>query len=396
MSDVQDVREPGGMSWLRRYIWASLSFSGLTGLGLVAIDLFRTDFGVVNTILLAAALTAAAVQRIRFLGYTANAVAFEARRPTEQILTSACAVVLAAHAARYTTWPEVWALLPAVVGGAGVISAPRAVRSRLAYGLVLATAATVALALHWRRIPGVEILPAVGVSVLVVAVFVVIDLLTVRFWDLVLELDHARALAGELATARERLRFSADLHDIQGHSLQAIILKGQLTERLIGKDDQAARIHAAELTELARAALADTRKVAHSYRRVGLRTEVANAVELMQAAGIEVEVRGEVAAIAPPLQQPFGALVREGTTNVLRHSRATRCVLSIEVSGGTSVVRLGNDGVRHVPDTVSDGSGVLGLRERFGTIGGEVTAAQTGHDWFELTGRAREPGSERR
>ncbi|WP_110494999.1 sensor histidine kinase [Amycolatopsis antarctica] len=397
MSVSVGAHEFASMNWLRRYIWVTLALSGLIVLLVPAFDLaFRTDYGTANTIFLSIVLVAAAVQRTRFISYTAKAVSFASRRPTEQILTASIAVVVCAHAARYTTWAGVWSLLPAAVGGAGVISAERGVRNKLAYGLILATAGTVGTALSWRHVPGVSPVPMAILSGLMVAVFVAADLLTVRFWDLVLELERARELAGELAAARERLRFAADLHDIQGHSLQAIVLKGQLAERLVGKDDDAARKHAAELTELARAALADTRKVAHGYRSVGFRTELQNAVGLLEAAGIEVEVRGDLDTIAPPLQHPFGALVREGTTNVLRHSRAKRCVLEIGADRGHTVVSIGNDGVDHVDDEHADGSGVIGLRERFATIGGTVTATRPDGDWFDLTGRAREPGSRRR
>ena len=66
----------------------------------------------------------------------------------------------------------------------------------------------------------------------------------VWIWDVTLRLDGAREQAGEVAVLRERLRFAGDLHDIQGHQLQAIALKAQLAARLIGVDDEAARGHA--------------------------------------------------------------------------------------------------------------------------------------------------------
>lgn len=383
------------MRRLRRYIWGSLAVSGLVLVPLLGPDLFSDRFGTGNQVLLTAIIAGAIVQRTRFIGYAAQAVDFERRRPVEQILTTVVAVIAWAHAARYTPLAGAWALLPALVGGASVASAPPVYRSRLAGGLLLATVVTGALALSWRHAPGTSVPVALAVAAAVVVAVVGVDLVTIRFWDLVLELDQARSLAGELATARERLRFAADLHDIQGHSLQAIVLKGQLAERLVGTDDDAARRHAAELTELARSALADTRKLAHGYREVGLLTEIDNAVGLLRAAGIDVRVDGDPAAIAPPLQQPFGALVREGTTNVLRHSRALHCELAVTVTDGHVCVRLGNDGVEH-RDPAGDGSGIRGLRERFAAIGGEVTARRTAPDWFELTGKAKELGSGRR
>ncbi|WP_026454637.1 sensor histidine kinase [Saccharomonospora iraqiensis] len=392
--------DPGRMRWLRRYVWGSLAFVGLVTAPVLASDLFTAGFGTADRVVLLVLLVAAVVQRLRFLGYAARAVELARRRRVEQILTTTVAILAWAHAARYTPNPALWSLLPALVGGAGVVSAPHGQRGRLTVGLVSATAVTGALALSWRRVPEVSVPETVAVAAVIVAALAFADLLSARFWDIVLELDRARALEGELAATRERLRFAADLHDIQGHSLQAIALKGELTERLIGTDDAAARGHAAELTRLARSALTDTRELAKGYREIDLHTEIDNAVELMRAAGIEVTVHGDPARIAPPLQRAFGALVREGTTNVLRHSRARRCELDVHVDDDGVTVRLGNDGVGHVavpadtagtPDTPDTaGSGVRGLRERFATIGGEVTAGRTGDDRYELTGRARE------
>lgn len=372
------------MRWLRQYIWGSLAATGPLVALVLLHDLFMAEFGTVNRFLLTVLILGVVVQRFRFIGYTAKSVDFALRGPVEQILTCGVAVVAWAYAARYTEMAVLWALLPAVVGGSSVISAPPENRRQLAYGLLLATAATGALALSWQAVPGVSVLLVVAGATFMVTVFVGIDLVTVRFWDLVQELDEARELAGELAATRERLRFSADLHDIQGHSLQAIAMKGQIVERLIGIDNDASRKHAADLTMLARTGLTDTRRIAHGYREVGLVTEIDNAVELMRATGINVRVYGDPSAIAPPLQQPFGALVREGTTNILRHSRAENCELTVDVDNGRVRVRLGNDGIRHLAGPSVDGSGVVGLRERFATIGGDVTPSSPRDDWFEL------------
>ncbi|TWH20725.1 two-component system sensor histidine kinase DesK [Prauserella rugosa] len=390
------------MRWMRRYTWGTLGAAGAVVAVILARDLATAPFGTANRIALGALIVGLVVQRARFVGYAARGVDFAARKPVEQILTCSVAVVAWAHAARYTDMPAVWALLPAAVGGASIVSAPHEYRRNLGVGLLAATVVTGSLALSWRHHPEVESASfSIVLAAVVVGAFFVIDVVSVRFWELVLELDKARALAADLATARERLRFAADLHDIQGHSLQAIVLKGQLAERLVGTDDEAARRHAAELTELARSAIEDTRTLAQGYRDIGLETELHNAVELMTAAGIDVDVRGDPASIPPPLQRAFAALVREGTTNILRHSRAARCTLEIGHADRMVRMALGNDGVRHHGDADTGdtgdggGSGVSGLRERFATVGGDATAGRTEHDWFELSGWAPEPEGRR-
>ncbi len=211
------------------------------------------------------------------------------------------------------------------------------------------------------------------------------NFLQVWLWSLVRQLDEARQVAAELAVAEERLRFAAELHDIQGHHLQAIALKGELAARLVGHDDEAARTQATEVSELARTALRETRAVVHGYRRSSLSTEINNAVDILRAAGINATVRGSATEVPPPLQPLFGVLVREGTTNILRHSAAAECQLTVEVDNGRVRVELTNDGAGATDP--NPGSGLQGLKERFATVGG-VVRARRDTNTFHLTGEA--------
>jgi two-component system sensor histidine kinase DesK len=234
------------------------------------------------------------------------------------------------------------------------------------------------------------LLTAVVAPVIVVGVIALADVLQLWVWNVTLRLDEARATAGELAVLRERLRFAADLHDVQGHHLQAIALKAELARRLVGVDDDGARRNAAEVQELTLAALADTRALVRGYRRVGLVTELENAVAILRAAGVEASVTGTPEQVPEPLQPLFGALVREAATNLLRHSVAERCTLAVDVRGGEVVLRVQDDGTARTPATADDdpGTGVVALRERFAAVGGRVDAESLPGRGFALTGRA--------
>jgi two-component system sensor histidine kinase DesK len=230
--------------------------------------------------------------------------------------------------------------------------------------------------------------PAGTAGVFALATFAFACLAQVWIWDVTLRLDQAREQAGEVAVLRERLRFAGDLHDIQGHQLQAIALKAQLAARLIGVDDEAARGHAADAHGLALQALSETRELVQGYRRVGLATELANAVGILQAAGVDAEVEGTPESVPVALQPLFGSLVREGATNLLRHTRAARCEIAVERDGDDVVVRVIDDGVARVVVPNGDGTGVAGLRERFTAVGGQVVATPLAPRGFELCGRA--------
>jgi two-component system, NarL family, sensor histidine kinase DesK len=209
----------------------------------------------------------------------------------------------------------------------------------------------------------------------------------VWIWDVTLRLDEARGTAAEVAVLRERLRFAGDLHDIQGHQLQAIALKAQLAARLIGVDDELARRHAQDAHALALEALGETRELVQGYRRVGLAVELANAVGILKAAGVEAAVAGTPEAVPVALQPLFGSLVGEGATNLLRHTVAERCEIAVEREGDDVIVRMADDGVARA-ERDGDGSGVASLRERFAAVGGRVDAAPLAAGGFVLTGRA--------
>lgn len=376
---------------MRTYTWWSLTLMGVILVLLAAQELIARGIDLASLPLVAAAL-GAAVQRVRFVNEAMRARPRGPRVATEQLITMAVALLAWLYAVVVHPFPTLWALVPALVGGAVVLNLPTAGRWMASLVFTLAAGAAAAAVFPLRAESGYDIWVLCGFGAGFMLIFVLIDVAQLWLWDVVVEVDRARATAGELAVARERLRFASDLHDVQGHHLQAIVLKGELTERLIGRDDEAARAQAADVTELARKALTDTRELVHGYRSTDVQTEITNAVELLRAAGIHTDVHGNAAAIPPPLQQLFGALVREGTTNILRHSHAAHCELTLCTEPGRATVRLSNDGVSKAEGT--DGSGIASLRERFATLGGQVTTThQNGR--FELSGQVAEPGGNR-
>lgn len=194
-------------------------------------------------------------------------------------------------------------------------------------------------------------------------------------WELTIDVRDAGVTKAELARVRERLRFAADLHDIQGHHLQVLALKTELAERLIDRDPDAARQAIHEAQQIARTALEETRTLAQGYRQVSLRDEIVNAASVLEAAGAVVEVD-----IPDDLDDPLLATaLREATTNILRHSQAGR--VRIIGSLGPPTLRVVNDGVG--PATTGRGSGLASLAERFAAAGGDLRTEHA-EDRFEL------------
>lgn len=208
------------------------------------------------------------------------------------------------------------------------------------------------------------------------------------WWRVVVELDRHRVMAGELAVAQERLRFAADLHDIQGHHLQVIALKSELAERLLDSNPEAARENIHETRLIAKQALEETRSLVAGYRETSLADELENAREVLTAAGADCELTLETLPEDPAAQQALAMTVREATTNILRHSEATHATISLTSSEAEATLTIRNNGLNGTPSSMSltAGTGLLGLRRRLETSGGTLeTTLETGH--FELQAR---------
>ncbi|TDD35978.1 histidine kinase [Actinomadura sp. KC06] len=203
-------------------------------------------------------------------------------------------------------------------------------------------------------------------------------------WDVADRLNRARGMAAELAVKDERLRFAADLHDIQGHHLQVIALKSELAARLADADPARAAAQMTEVQRLAADALRDTRAVVQGYRRTTLDAELANAAKVLSAAGIDARVEQETSPDDLPdtARHLLGLVMREATTNMLRHSRAEHATIGYRVADGSARVRVRNDGAA---EPRGSGTGLRGLAERLEQAGGTLTWRHDG-GWFELTG----------
>jgi two-component system, NarL family, sensor histidine kinase DesK len=195
------------------------------------------------------------------------------------------------------------------------------------------------------------------------------------------ELDAARTELAELAVGRERLRVSRDLHDLLGHSLSAVSLKGDLAIRLLGRDPPAARVEIESLTGVAREALRGVLAVARDEHAPSLRTEADGAAALLGAAGIRARLELDLPDLAPAVETTLAWAVREGVTNVLRHSQATTCSITATSGAGTVRLELVNDGVG---GATGQGSGLAGLAERARELSGSVAAGPDGDGRFRL------------
>ncbi|MEV4365069.1 histidine kinase [Nonomuraea sp. NPDC049625] len=207
----------------------------------------------------------------------------------------------------------------------------------------------------------------------------------IRLSNLVVLLHQAERDLTREALIQERTRVARDLHDLLSFSLSAVALKGELCERLLDIDPVRARAELATLPELVERARAELESVAHATVGLSLDQELAAAHTVLETAGIRTVATVETGPLPPEVDTAMAAALREAVTNVVRHSTARTCTITIVSVGHTVRLRVVNDGAAEAPPSAPrpgpGGSGLTGLAER---TGGRLTAGSQRGGRFEL------------
>lgn len=262
-----------------------------------------------------------------------------------------CLVVAAA------VWPYgAWVVAGPVEGGyyaLAVVAAlvvPQLGRHRVIAGaLVVGYVAAVGLVamIGEPEFTGSRLLALVIMPTGMTAILVGLMIPNKGFYDKVAEIERAQEREAELAVVRERMRFASDLHDIQGHTLHVVKLKVALAQRLLHTDVGRVEQELSEIHALVGDTIGQAKELAYGQRRLNLAAEVENARNLFEAAGVDVRVETD-GALQGPHVELLGQILRETTTNILRHAEAA--LVRIAVTEHSLVVV--NDGV-HVTELPS-------------------------------------------
>src|SRR5918998_2326593 len=246
----------------------------------------------------------------------------------------------------------------------------------VAAGLMLLTIdAYVAIAVLAAITLGLGILSGMPWLVLPTAAIGLWGTAFVRQIAAVAELRSAREELARLAVSEERLRFARDLHDLLGHSLSLITLKSELAGRLLPAEPAKAATEVHDIEGVARQALSEVREAVAGYRRPTLDEELIGASEMLEAAGITCQIVNEAGVLPNAVESVLAWVVREGTTNVIRHSRAEHCRIVLARDDEEIYAEITDDGQGHrAEDAEVSGSGLSGLAERVATFAGFLEA----------------------
>ncbi len=321
-----------------------------------------------------------------YLGFVYLPVALIDYRPTQVWATHAATLVFLVLYFR-GFWSRGFKVLPSLIGIAalGAILAPINFGASAFYiyasafacqlgtvrrGVIAVGAIVAAVVIEWLVLDlhVAFLLPAVIFSILVGTINIYHSDLARRRSELRLSHDEVR----RLAATSERERIARDLHDLLGHSLSLITLKIELARKLLDRDPARAAAELAELERISRSALREVREAVSGFRSAEMGSELANARLALEVAAIDFDYRLDGPELTPEVDQVFAMCLREAVTNVVRHSKATRCSVRMERRRDQAELRIIDDGKC---ESIEEGSGLKGMRERLGAVGGSLVVS---------------------
>ncbi|WP_426196440.1 sensor histidine kinase [Massilia sp. DWR3-1-1] len=198
-----------------------------------------------------------------------------------------------------------------------------------------------------------------------------------------------RRLAHQLIRVQEdeRRTLAMELHDEMGQSLTAI----SVTAAYLGRHGAAldgARVKecAADLRRDVRACSEQLRAMLsrlrpHGLEGTGLLPALRELLGSWQQRDCGIAFTASLPPDLPPLDKELGLVlyrvVQEGLTNVVRHSGARHCQLSVTLAGGVLTAALVDDGCG-LGDGAAHGCGLIGMAERLRMVGGQLRLASGG------------------
>lgn len=194
------------------------------------------------------------------------------------------------------------------------------------------------------------------------------------------ELAQANEQIRNLIKGEERMRIARDLHDTLGHTLSLITLKSQLVEKLAAKDPQKAQLEAREIQNTSRAALRQVRELVSDMRTATLPEELVEAQIILESADIQFSCTGnpKLEGISDLAHNIISLCLREAVTNVVKHSQASQCQITIESLENEWRLSVADNGIglicKEEGGSPSNSNGLKGMAERLSLIGGTVEA----------------------
>src|SRR4051812_10949920 len=189
------------------------------------------------------------------------------------------------------------------------------------------------------------------------------------------DLAFANKRISDLIVQEERQRIARDLHDTLGQKLSLIGLKSDLARKIMDKDPEQARTELKDIQHTARTALNEVRKMVSNMRGIRLKEEVIHIKQILEAAGIKYESEKDLSLsnVSLFVENILSMCLKEAVNNVVKHSQATTCHVSIKQNDQEVAIKVSDDGIGIVSEDIFEkGNGLLGMKERLEFVNGDL------------------------
>ncbi len=218
------------------------------------------------------------------------------------------------------------------------------------------------------------------------------------------QLEHEREENARRAAFDERVRIARELHDVVAHHVSVMGVQAGAARLVIGRDPAKAIEALTSIEGSSRQAVHELHRLLGFLRQAGDRDDLAPRPGLAQLGSlaarmsdseltVEVRVEGEERPLPPTVDVSAFRIVQEALTNTLKHSGAARADVALRYRPGELEVEITDDGRGDGGASPGAGGlGLVGMRERAGLHGGQLSAGPAEDGGFAVRATLPAPG----
>jgi signal transduction histidine kinase len=215
-------------------------------------------------------------------------------------------------------------------------------------------------------------------------------------------LDQERDLLSREAVASERARIARELHDMVGHALSLIVIQAGGAQRVMQSKPELVNESLASIQTIGRQAMTDMERMLGMLRapeaegrelgpQPGL-GDVEDLVSTVSGAGlpVEVKVEGQPVPLPPSIDLSAYRIIQEALTNVVKHAGQASAAVRILYGSNDlelEIIDTGQGAGDGGEESMRGGRGLIGMKERVGLFGGDITAGPRPEGGFRVHAR---------
>lgn len=207
------------------------------------------------------------------------------------------------------------------------------------------------------------------------------------------QLEQERDHRAQLAIAEERARIARELHDVISHGVGVMVVQAEAAAEVLLTDAGRAEKALVNIQLVGRQALTELRQMLGLLRHdeddqpSKPQPSIADLGALIEQSAdmglsIDLTVDGDPRPLSAGLELSVYRIVQEALTNTRKHAKATNVNVVLNYRPAHIEVHVSDNGVVDQNSRVArDGHGLIGMRERVASYGGDLGAGYEHHGY---------------